>query len=629
MKKSLFCLLVLAALWMFVSPQKAQAQYVFGYSEVGYNQNSRYVYGYSSTTLDYYAGLYYDPEVAGYLFWQFENEIPLDEGYGYGFEDIFPAEVFNYSTAYRSSTVYDEQGNHYITPYYSNYYYYNYWYDPYGFSFFTGGTYGGYHPWYSYFFDPYYYSYGQRNYVGTTDPHIKTPDDDRCPVPGQYFDAATDTCGPPPDPIDTVRVSYKTETANNGIPLANGTAPGDLPNRNSTEITATGSPTGGTFSWSTSSDRVTLSSSSGSATTVTARRKSDSVGDVVIDLAYTHNGRTVRVQIPMTVQQPTALKYLKTVKNEPIPAGRTSRRGRSQSGWRKDIDWQVVDQFGRDMTFRMPLGDTINNDVPNSCFTPKMGEGTLLSEGKGTGGNGQWTHRYTLRSTACTNGGNCASPGYQRYTVNGFVLSDDDKSYTYQCNGIHLEGDGSAPTPVTPPARKKTAAFVDYFYMGSIEDLPSDAELQSWTDRLNAASAQGQSQMLAEAKALGRALFQSADYASRNRSDEDFVADLFYGYLQRAPDSGGYNAWLNVVRDYNAQGLNGREVTLQGFENSTEFANLVYSLEAAPPPDLCDTTEQQNCYSFGGHWNTDTCSCEYYEPPPDPCYSYGYAYNCY
>lgn len=123
-------------------------------------------------------------------------------------------------------------------------------------------------------------------------------------------------------------------------------------------------------------------------------------------------------------------------------------------------------------------------------------------------------------------------------------------------------------------------------------------------------------------------MFQSTEYINLNRSDEDFVADLYYAYLQRAPDSDGYNFWLGVLRSDNAQGLNGREHLIQGFEWSGDFMNLVYSLEVAPPPNTCDAALEQDCYNNGGSWNTNTCSCEYYDPPPDPCRDASGRYIC-
>jgi hypothetical protein len=651
MNKRLLCVWALAFLWLFVASKQAQAQYcnygiAYGVSWTWQDNNA--VYGYAATELDYCAGLYYDPAVYSRFVegnYRTENTRVLGEGYSEGYADWIPAEIYFGYGYPRDYEYYNTDSTHYVLEYYQSYACFTncgyYWYDPWGYGFAEGG-YGG----------PNFYGYGgvgywsvRRRKLGYTLATIIFQPPNQC-QPGQSFTPAgnpcpttepTPTITPTPVPDQTVNVKYVTENTNNGIPLANGTAPPDsLPNRNSTQITATGTPSGGTYSWSTSSDRVSLSSTSGPNITVTARRKSDAVGDVVINLTYTYtDGRQSIANIPMTVQQPTEFKYLQTTLNQPIAPYRPTRRGRLISGWQKKILWQVVDQLGQPMLFRLPVSDTINNDL-SDCNLNRQGKGTLLSEGLGTDGFGHWPHDYRLIGPSCLNGGNCAVTGYQRYTVNGFVLSNDDKSFKYQCNGIQVEGDGSTLPPYTPPTRKKTASFVDQFYSTAFNDWASDDELLNWTNRLNTAAAQGQAQMLAEARALGRAIFQSAEYTNVTRSDEDFVTDLYNGYLGRAPDPNGYSYWLDVLRNYNSQGINGREYVLQGFEYSTEFANLVYPLEVEPPPSTCDAMAEQFCNNNSGFWDSSTCSCEYYEPPPDPCNGGGgggyYStemYNCY
>jgi hypothetical protein len=92
------------------------------------------------------------------------------------------------------------------------------------------------------------------------------------------------------------------------------------------------------------------------------------------------------------------------------------------------------------------------------------------------------------------------------------------------------------------------------------------------------AQAQGQDALLAQAQLMGRSLFQSAAYINLNRSDEDYVYDLYLAYLQRPPDTSGYNFWLNILRNDNASGIDGRAHLLAGFEASDEFRFRIYAL---------------------------------------------------
>ena len=131
-----------------------------------------------------------------------------------------------------------------------------------------------------------------------------------------------------------------------------------------------------------------------------------------------------------------------------------------------------------------------------------------------------------------------------------------------------------------------------------------------------------------QARVLGRSLFQSAAYTSLNRTNEEYVTDLYSVYLGRVPDPDGYAFWLSVLQSDNAQGLNGREHLLVGFEFSPEFINLVSSLTAAAPlEEACDPNEEQACYNNFGIWDSDICSCIPGCNPYDEqaCYSsYGY-----
>lgn len=85
--------------------------------------------------------------------------------------------------------------------------------------------------------------------------------------------------------------------------------------------------------------------------------------------------------------------------------------------------------------------------------------------------------------------------------------------------------------------------FVRDFFQGALGRQPATWELQDWAARIN--QAQGGAQLLAEAQGLGAQLFTSAEYAARGRTDPQYVADLYWSYLQRAPDAGGLNFWTN------------------------------------------------------------------------------------
>lgn len=85
---------VLSIVWTIgIAVTDATAQTAYGISIVRYNASTRIVDGYSGTWLDYYAGLYYDPEVIGDLYRTDMNETSLDHGRSVGYANTIPAEV--------------------------------------------------------------------------------------------------------------------------------------------------------------------------------------------------------------------------------------------------------------------------------------------------------------------------------------------------------------------------------------------------------------------------------------------------------------------------------------------------------------------------------------------------------
>lgn len=206
MKRAL-CTIALALICLLLTAQKAQAQYYCSYG-VAYGvsavwQSGTTVYFYSSTELDYCAGLYYDPATWGRYSegnWASENVRMLGEGYTEGYSDWVPAEIYASYGAPINNQYYNTDTRHYVLEYYQQYYcfYYcgYYWYDPWGYGFSEG--YGG----------PSWYGYGGAGYwevrrrrLGDTWATIQYRAPNTC-QPGQSFDEHGNAC-PTPTPTPT------------------------------------------------------------------------------------------------------------------------------------------------------------------------------------------------------------------------------------------------------------------------------------------------------------------------------------------------------------------------------------------------------------------------------------------
>jgi hypothetical protein len=73
------------------------------------------------------------------------------------------------------------------------------------------------------------------------------------------------------------------------------------------------------------------------------------------------------------------------------------------------------------------------------------------------------------------------------------------------------------------------------------------------------------------------AFITSPEYTARNRTNAQYVGDLYNAFLRRGGDQGGVNFWINQLNT-NAQT---REQVRVQFRNSTEFNNRVQAIIAA------------------------------------------------
>ena len=135
----------------------AGAQYIYGITSLQLDSDGGRAYGYSETLLDYVACYYYDAAVVGGLY---ENNSLISGGAYHG---VCSAKVFT-NGALQDERYYTQLSDHYVIAYYYDDYYG--YYDPYGFSYFSSGGYGG---GFSYYGDygP-YYSWSETYYLGWT-----------------------------------------------------------------------------------------------------------------------------------------------------------------------------------------------------------------------------------------------------------------------------------------------------------------------------------------------------------------------------------------------------------------------------------------------------------------------------
>lgn len=133
-----------------------------------------------------------------------------------------------------------------------------------------------------------------------------------------------------------------------------------------------------------------------------------------------------------------------------------------------------------------------------------------------------------------------------------------------QVRRAHARGRANPSPPPIPDDQ-----VVANFFSSALLRAANAGESSYWYDQLRVGYGQGQESLRLAVNELGKTLFESAEYAARNRDNHGYVYDLYKAYLMRDPDTGGWANWEAAVPIY------GREYVRRGFEDSAEFANLI------------------------------------------------------
>ncbi len=157
------------------------------------------------------------------------------------------------------------------------------------------------------------------------------------------------------------------------------------------------------------------------------------------------------------------------------------------------------------------------------------------------------------------------------YDIFGQLVADYNGT-TMQRENIYRGGQILAVYEASSSCYKSITDFVTGFYQGALSRNPNSTELAQWTNTLSQAQARGHAHLIAAAQSLGATIFTSSEYTNLSTSNGQFVTDLYEAYLQRTPDSEGYNAWVAALA------TNSRTVVRNGFAYSTEFQSNVVKL---------------------------------------------------
>lgn len=122
-------------------------------------------------------------------------------------------------------------------------------------------------------------------------------------------------------------------------------------------------------------------------------------------------------------------------------------------------------------------------------------------------------------------------------------------------------------------SRGEVYAVVD-FYRGFLDRMPDPNGFNYWLGRFRAAQCQGSSAVVAEVDSISRQFLASTEYFNRQRSNRDYVADLYYAFLRRGGDLNGFNYWVTQLNT----GARNRDQVRRDFIQSPEFQSRVQQI---------------------------------------------------
>ncbi len=200
-------------------------------------------------------------------------------------------------------------------------------------------------------------------------------------------------------------------------------------------VTAQGSPSGGTYSWGTTSGNVTLTNASSATVTVTGKSASTSASDTPLTVTYTANNSPATASTSLTVAQPTSLSQSN---GAPVPGGfPCSPYGMSCATTLQPLTYTVNDQFGHQYgPWNMYFSEVFSNWAGNCGPARPTPSQQVLTNVIG------FIDGLGICSSTCpqctSNGAGCTETATQVWSVNGYAVRTNSVNWT--CTACSASG---------------------------------------------------------------------------------------------------------------------------------------------------------------------------------------------
>lgn len=159
----------------------------------------------------------------------------------------------------------------------------------------------------------------------------------------------------------------------------------------------------------------------------------------------------------------------------------------------------------------------------------------------------------------------------REYVVAGFVNSQE---FLAICNRYHIGTGAFSPASERrlTPDEAKIRAFVTRLYDLALNRAPDTDGLNAWTNTLMNGN---------NGYDVAHGFIFSNEMIGQNLSNEEFLNRLYRIFLDREPDTDGFNAWLGQLNS----GVSRQEI-FEGFVYSPEFAQKCIDAGFAPTADF-------------------------------------------
>jgi hypothetical protein len=124
-------------------------------------------------------------------------------------------------------------------------------------------------------------------------------------------------------------------------------------------------------------------------------------------------------------------------------------------------------------------------------------------------------------------------------------------------------------------ARAEVDTVVD-FYRGLLSRLPDSSGFGNWINQFRIAQCNPVSELYSQVQSISSAFSSGPEYLNRNRTNGQYVGDLYNAFLRRGGDVVGVQFWINELQT----GSRSRDTVRQNFASSPEFTSRVNAMIA-------------------------------------------------